>query len=339
MSGLVPWTAPAPATGASPDAPGLSTGGVTGGGGSIPVPPDTVFVDAWVVAPADTLSLGAPFEAVVELVHPGLEGIELLNPVPELGDFELSGMTRGLDHGDTAQVVLTLRPWQVGELRLEPLLLSAYGGEDELCLAMTDSVSIQVASIVPADATTPEGLHEPVEVPGPVPWLAIGAAGLALLVALLLWQALRRRGGDAVATGTRARPAHELALEAIDALAGSDLARMGPWKTFYTELSDILRHYLVRRYGVDAPDLTTHETFRALREVEVPDDASRALRDVLDEADRVKFAKAEPAAEAPSRALHRAREMVTLSAPAPAPEPEADAAPGAPVPGSSGGRG
>jgi len=286
---------------------------------SVAVPPDTVFVDARVMAPSDTLSLGAPFEATVELVHPRLEGIELLNPVPDLGDFELDGMTRGLDRGDTAQVVLTLRPWQVGDLRLEPLMLSAYGEEGELCLAMTDSASVHVASIVAADATTPQGLHDPVEVPGPVPWLAIGAAALALLVALLVWSRLRRGGTEGTSVGSTARPAHELALEAIDGLAASDLARIGPWKTFYTELADILRHYLVRRYGVDAPDLTTHETFRALREVEVPDEARRALREVLEEADAVKFAKAEPAPEAPSRALHRAREMVTRSAPAPAP--------------------
>jgi hypothetical protein len=302
----------------------------------VAAPPDTVYLEPLVTAPPDTLALGAPFETVVRFVHPRLEGIELLNDGPALGDaFEIDGVTRGLDRADTAEVRVTLRAWKVGPRMVPPLFWSAYGDEGVLCLAMTDSIPVTVASIVPVDATEPRDIHDPVDVPAPIPWGPIALGAGALLVALMAWAWWRQRGGSDAAGGATARPAHELALEAIDRLAAADLSRRGPWKVFYTELADILRHYLARRYGVDAPDLTTSETLRALREVGLDDEARSALRRVLEEADAIKFARAEPTAEAPSRALADARAVVRRTVPAPEPTSEVAAAEGATVRGGA----
>ena len=136
--------------------------------------------------------------------------------------------------------------------------------------------------------------------------------------------------GPGTERSTAARPAHEMALSALARLEKREEARSGPWKIYYSELVDILRRYLARRFGVEASDMTTTETLRAVSRLHLPDDAVRALRSILEAADAVKFARAEPAPGAPPDHLREGERFVQLTRTeieTPSPEPALAGAP------------
>lgn len=134
------------------------------------------------------------------------------------------------------------------------------------------------------------------EVSGYVRW---GAAGL-LLAALLLYasaEALRRRGRSVASLFRPAppRPPHVEAIGALEALHHRKLWQNGRYKQYYSELADILRTYIARRYGIGAMEMTTEEIVGAARALEgLPHKCAADLGTVLRDADMAKFARAEP---------------------------------------------
>ncbi|MBR0036667.1 MAG: hypothetical protein IJP70_03385 [Bacteroidales bacterium] len=90
-------------------------------------------------------------------------------------------------------------------------------------------------------------------------------------------------------------PPHVVALEALQQLGDKKLWQNGQYKAFYTELTDILRRYIERRYQVSAMESTTDEIMAELVELTVSQRSSyNNLHEVLQLADFVKFAKYEP---------------------------------------------
>lgn len=104
-------------------------------------------------------------------------------------------------------------------------------------------------------------------------------------------------------------PPHVVAIRALEELHHRKLWQNGKFKSYYSELTDILRTYLVGRYGVGAMEMTSDEILEAMRhlsEEELPKKASMDLCSILREADLVKFAKAEPSADENESAYTRA---------------------------------
>ncbi len=89
-------------------------------------------------------------------------------------------------------------------------------------------------------------------------------------------------------------PPHVFALLQLDALERGTFLEKGDFKNYYTELSHILREYIEKRYGILALELVTSEILAELAFFELPDDAIDALRNVLQTADLVKYAKVMP---------------------------------------------
>lgn len=128
--------------------------------------------------------------------------------------------------------------------------------------------------------------------------------GLALLAVLLVGlygvvRYLRQRGRG---LGSLFRPApplppHVEAIKALETLHNQKLWQNSRYKAYYSGLSDILRHYIVRRWNIGALEMTSDEIIETMRGVELPDKARRDLSSLLRDADLVKFAKAEPDSE------------------------------------------
>ena len=141
-------------------------------------------------------------------------------------------------------------------------------------------------------------------------WVLLSAAAAALLFLLArFWRGRRKIEKQSVPEGPP-KPPHETALEALSRLEQSDLLRKRELKLFYSELSDILRRYLGARFGVDTLDRTTWEIHRLLKEEGVSLSVSDTARDILEEADLVKFAKYFPPPEIPLKTLDHARTLV-----------------------------
>lgn len=105
-------------------------------------------------------------------------------------------------------------------------------------------------------------------------------------------------------------PAHEKALGALKDLDKKQLWQNGWIKEYQSGLTDIIRTYLEERYGVPAPEMTTDEISQALNTAELASDYVNTLRDILQIADLVKFAKATPENDVNSRFMDMAVDFV-----------------------------
>ena len=102
------------------------------------------------------------------------------------------------------------------------------------------------------------------------------------------------------------------ALADLAALAASQLNQQGQWQEFYDRLSLVLRRYLGWRYHVPLLEQTTTESMRSLSLAEQP---HRRLKEILENADLVKFAKMYPPLEQSDKHLSWAKELIEANAP------------------------
>jgi hypothetical protein len=117
---------------------------------------------------------------------------------------------------------------------------------------------------------------------------------LVLCGALLVWW---RRRHQPEAPELRI-PAHELAYAELRELVEANLVEQGLIKEFYQGVSDILRRYLERRFGLHAPERTTEEFLAELAvDSTLSAEHKTLLSKFLQHCDLVKFAKLEPSEE------------------------------------------
>ncbi|MBI4353125.1 MAG: hypothetical protein HY593_04270 [Candidatus Omnitrophica bacterium] len=134
---------------------------------------------------------------------------------------------------------------------------------------------------------------------------------LLFLVSKIVWRRLKKGKIDPESL----KPPHERAYLELERLMKKRLLEAAKTKEFYSELSDILRRYLQRRFGAPALDLTTDEILRRLKEEKLDSEAAGKVRGVLGNADLVKFAKLVPPnalAERMAGELRAVVEMTTL---------------------------
>lgn len=197
---------------------------------------------------------------------------------------------------------------------VSPIPVRFTAGEDTFSVR-TPEVQIAVLSLVPPDAQDVRDLAPLVEFPRSIWPYIVGGALLLLLAALLalyLWRRRQREGEDVATPQAPAEPPYVEAMKRLKAIEHVDLRRREAIQPFYTELSDIFRHYLVRRLHVNAKEMTTGELTRHLAVHDVlQEDTRRELQIVLSLADYVKFADAEPPPEEGRGALSSVRGLVT----------------------------
>lgn len=92
-------------------------------------------------------------------------------------------------------------------------------------------------------------------------------------------------------------PPHVIALNGLDELKNSKMWQRGLEKQFYTQLTDILREYIDKRFGIDAPEMTSDEIVTAIHRNTDVTSTTDNLKQILTLADLVKFAKYTPPTE------------------------------------------
>jgi hypothetical protein len=270
-------------------------------GGAAPARAAQAFSAA---APADTLTVGDRLRVEVEARLP--DGAQALAAVP--------GFERDLPEGvrlvgaDTLSLAadgrlrgaLRLAVFRPGRLELPGLVLPWTGGDgspaDTLRARMPPVV---VASVLPAPPAVPalrdiKDLAPLAGEPRLWPWLLAAAVAAAALAAWL-WR--RRRRPRAAAAAVRAAPPrtpYERALERLEALARARLPEAGRVEEHYEAAADVLRGCLEEAEGIPALERTTSELAWALPPLLSSDGGRDACRELLTEADLVKFARERP---------------------------------------------
>ena len=179
----------------------------------------------------------------------------------------------------------------------------------------TDPVEIQVTSELGDQVPNLADL-EPMLPPRPLDqsaswsWL-LAVGGLALLAALIV--GFRRSRLPRAVEERRLTP-EEVAHAALAMLLAENLPAQGLFKVFYLRLTGIVRYYIEGTTGLRAPEQTTEEFLREIRERNVfPADRSMRLKEFLEAADMVKYAGQQPDADHIEQSIARAREFVALT--------------------------
>lgn len=89
-------------------------------------------------------------------------------------------------------------------------------------------------------------------------------------------------------------PAHITALQQLEKLKAEKIWKKGRFKEFQSKLTHTLREYLERRYKILALEQTTNEIIMSLGKFSISEKDISSLKNILQIADLVKFAKAKP---------------------------------------------
>lgn len=255
----------------------------------------------------DVAETGNPF--VVHLLTPSGEG------KPVQVDFSawdtimppqnILTQSAALSQGERYQIDLICITFDADTLLLPPLTIRLAGGKT----AVTNPLELVVlATPAPTDLNDMADLkdirQEPISWMDYLPWVA-GILGIVLIIFLATWWWKHRQE-----RGSRSReiamPAHALAQRKLEALAKKGLWQTGQVKSYYAELTFILREYLQKRYQVPALERTTEETLAYLQKTDFPQNLHQPLADTLLQADLAKFAKSAPPESFHEQALHQA---------------------------------
>jgi hypothetical protein len=89
-------------------------------------------------------------------------------------------------------------------------------------------------------------------------------------------------------------PPHEEAIQQLNLVKSQKLWQQGRCKEYYTEITDTLRRYICRRYGINAMEMTSYEILEVIQRENDAQSVYDTLKQVLQLADYVKFAKFNP---------------------------------------------
>ncbi|MDX6745402.1 BatD family protein [Polaribacter sp. PL03] len=133
-------------------------------------------------------------------------------------------------------------------------------------------------------------------------YIYIALAVLAIIGFWIYWFVIRKRKEEEEAPTYRTLPPYEEAILRLNELDDKLLWQNNKVKEYYSELTEIVRGYIERELKVPALENTTDEVleminnFKKTDTIETSKETINKLKDLLQEADLVKFAKSKPLA-------------------------------------------
>jgi hypothetical protein len=284
------------------------------------------LITEWMVgdAPENGWTVGDHIPLHLNVTYPA--GMEVT--LPELpakwGAFEvveqtLAAPTENENGTFTAVRKALVTLWAPGDYQTAPFSVRYQGTDDQLHESLVSPLTITVASVLEEGETEKRDLKPQASLAHPPlwPWLLSGLrlASLIGVVGWLLWTRLRRRPATAathvIPIDTRAP--EEIAYSELDRIAALNLPAQGELKHHYTLITDCMRSYVQGRYQIPALDRTTTELMTAFRRSHVDRAHVGLFRDLLNDADLVKFAKAHPSNQQANKAVTQARHIVDVT--------------------------
>ena len=153
-------------------------------------------------------------------------------------------------------------------------------------------------------------------------WWAWLAGLLLLAFGLYAYFKWYKKGINPLKPVKKRLPPYEEAMQALSNLKSRNLWQNGQEKEYYTTLTDILRVYIERRFGINAVEMTSTQIMDKIRQNEDAHIAKEQLNNVLEIADFVKFANMHTLADDNEIAFQRAVNFVEQTKPLPQPNEE-----------------
>ncbi|MCH2216099.1 MAG: BatD family protein [Flavobacteriales bacterium] len=267
-----------------------------------------------------TLSVSYPKNSLPGVAFP-LFGDTIITDLEIVRSTDIDTLETADDVAETRiEQKLYLTAWDTGYYAIPPLEITV-NGEKQLTEAFL--LTVKTVEIDTTGGIKPSLDIYEVEV-GWQDYLAVywyypaGALGLLGLIAatLLILRARKKRQADRpiVKKEEPQRPADQIALEALDQIKMAQIFKRGKIKQHHTEITDVLRDYLESVYQIPAHELTSNQILTRLRYVGLTEIESRHLREILNRADMVKFAKDRPDDLENQEAVNQTIEFVKTTA-------------------------
>ncbi len=260
----------------------------------------------------------------------GSAGIVLGIDSATLGNIDIvkrdKAQTKALDNNrEEITQVITLQPFEPGEYDLPQIKYFVNGD------TVTSNKEHLVVDSVKVDAKGDIKGYKPIVgvpfklidyIPNVIArywwaWL-LGLALIAFLIfAYFKWY---KKGINPFKPEKKRLPPYEEAILALNDLKSRQLWQNGQHKEYYSRLTDILRVYIDRRFGINAVEMTTSEIMEQIKHNEEALQVKDQLSEVLEIADYVKFAKMQTLANDNEIAFQRTLNFVEQTKPVPAEE-------------------
>ena len=272
-----------------------------------------------------SILIGDVFRYTVTITHAPEVQIQTPTLAANLGAFEIRDYTVHDPVEVDGQIVektdYMLSTFETGEYEIPPLEIGYTSAKDPtLRIIKTPPITIMVESLNPDEAGDIRDIKPPLVPPRDLRRLLLMAAVILLAILLagfIFYYLKRRREGKGLLPTRQAppRPAHEVALEALQRLVESDLLAEGKIKLYYSELSEIIRAYIENRFEIPALEMTTYQLLDNLTRRRFDSELIEMMREFLELCDLVKFAKYGPSQEEHDRATRIAFDFVEMTRP------------------------
>ncbi len=212
----------------------------------------------------------------------------------------------------------TITSFESGLYKIKPFQFQISGNQQEII--HTDTLFLGVQGI---EVDTTKGnfdvvmpIQTPVSFEEIAPWLLGGFLGLALLVFVIWFFWFRPKERKLFFKPKIVEPAHVIALRNLDRIKQQKHWQKGKLKLFHSELTDVIRTYFDQQYQLSTQESTTDEILRDVREILADKKSSfEQLKEILERADLVKFAKFQALPDENERSLAYAYQIVEKTMP------------------------
>lgn len=285
-----------------------------------------------------TLMLGDQTDLHLQVTHEASEHVQMpvfgeqLQDGIEIVDKTIVDTLKLSDGRVQLNQYLTLTSFKDSLFSIEPI--AVVSGEDTF---WTEALALNIVQPFEVDTTLAITDIKDIE-KAPIWWwgifrwvlLALLVAGLGVAVYYLWkWYEKHHQPEEEPINPDLLRPADEVALEKLDAIKEAKIWKDGKVKEYQTDLTDVVREYIGRRFDVQSTEKTSDETLREMKDILVkgeglePNVDGKALfaklSKMLQLADLVKFAKWHTTPDENEQALTTAYEFVNSTRPTPDP--------------------
>ncbi len=198
----------------------------------------------------------------------------------------------------------------------------SYAGDSARHELLTEGIYLKVRTVEVDTTKAIRDIRGPMQAPLTFAEIApfLGMAAIICLIIGLVWYYIWRKRMNKplfpVLTRTQGPP-WQTAMQSLVLLEDKKLWQNGKIKEYYSELTDILRHYLQQQHGIEAMEMISEEILTACDLAGLQPESRPMLKSILLQADYVKFAKAIPLRNENELSMTYARQFIETTKPAP----------------------
>lgn len=203
---------------------------------------------------------------------------------------------------ESIEQIVTLTTFDVGHHAVMGIVIQTEEQGKAMLLAPDDSLFIDAVYASTADTNKCEVRadapfqKEPLSFWDIAKWiLLVLAIAIIVIAAFLIIRSRKNHKPIPFLPKPKVVPADKKALNELESLRRKELWQKGRIKKYYTDMTDIVRRFLHNMYGISAIEMTTRQTLRAFHNIsDWSEESESLLRQLLHQADMVKFAKSQP---------------------------------------------